>query len=308
VEEMEEIEKADFDQLDFSLRTTKGRVLVKGVFNPPVKGHWILNEWFNLLPATYENVLQHTGIDVSDVPEKYLDGFFVMVPKKDREDTAFIFSNYQGNLANLDPNVITKIERVKVEDPEYYLHQFVGLVPSGMTGLVFKKYKTISVEEYEALPFNKRYGMDFGSNDPSVLVEVMLHDNNIYLRTKFYKPHMTIDEIWEIIMGINEEIIADGQAKQTIESLNAKGGCWVTGSVKGPDSITAGIRKLKGYNIYICEDSVEMIDETNNYVWMTDKYGIPTDRPIDKHNHAWDATRYAIEDISPHDFEMKANY
>jgi phage terminase large subunit len=277
IEEAEEVSKDDFTQLDLSLRTTKGQVIVILVFNPPEKGHWILNDWFDLRPD-----------------EEHSD-FFHMQPKN-RKDTAYIFCNYKDNLEHLDPNVIVRAERLKETDLEYYLHKIVGLVPSGKTGRVFKTYNTISIEEYEQLPYEKRYGMDFGSNDPTTLQEVMVHDKNIYIRSKFYQSGMNFDHIVEKIKDIKQKIIADSQAKQTIDSLNARN-CWVTSSKKGADSVVTGIKKISSYNIYICEDSSGTIEEFNNYCWKQDRSGLPTDTPEDKNNHAIDAIRYAIEDI-----------
>jgi phage terminase large subunit len=124
----------------------------------------------------------------------------------------------------------------------------------------------------------------------------MVHDKDIYIRQKFYKSGMTIDDIEEGISEVNEEIIADSSAKQTIETLKARG-YWLEPSVKGADSVVNGIRQLLGYNIHICEDSIDVLKEFEEYTWKLDKFGLPTDQPIDKFNHAIDAIRYAIEKV-----------
>lgn len=301
IEEAEEVDKDDVTQLDLSLRTTKGQVVINFVFNPPEEGHWILDEWFVLLPATRELVKQHYGVDLIGISDAKLKGFFVMVPRTDRPDTAYIFSNYLDNLQHLDQGVIDRVERLKYSDIEYYLHKIVGLVPSGKTGLVFRTFSTISVEEYKALQFDKLYGLDFGSNDPTTLVEVQVHDDTIYIREKFYRSGMTIDDIDDAIRDIDSEITADSSAKQTIETL-VKRGRWVTPSVKGADSVEAGIRKISSYKIVICEDSKNVMHEFKNYSWKLDKFGLPTDKPEDRNNHAIDAIRYAIEDIESTDY------
>ena len=301
IEEAEETDKDDFTQLDLSLRTTKGQVVMYLVFNPPEKGHWTLNEWFDLLPATISLAKEIYGVDLTGITDDNLDGFFVMKPKL-RTDTAYIFSNYKDNLKHLDPNVIDRAERLKVTDLEYYLHKIIGLVPSGRTGRVFKKYTTISRQEYNGLPYNKLFGLDFGSNDPTTLIECMVHDKSIYISEVFYKQGMTIDDIDEQLLDINDKVIADSSAKQTIETLKMRGR-WLEASVKGADSVTDGIRKLLSYDIVIVEDSSNVLSEFENYVWKLDRFGIPTDKPEDKHNHAIDAIRYSIEDLESFDYE-----
>jgi len=293
IEEAEEVSQEDFTDFDLSFRTNKGQVCINLVFNPPEKGHWILTEWFDLLPATNELVEKHYGITLEDITDDQMNGFFVMVPK-DREDTSYIFSSYFDNIKNLDPSVLKRIDILKSSDLNYYLHKIIGLVPSGKTGRIFKNYSIIDDAEYDQLPYNKLYGMDFGSNDPTVLVEVMLHDKNLYVREVFYERNLTIDDIDEQIKNIQYEITADSSAKQTIETLNARGR-WVTSSVKGADSVVNGIMQLQGLNIHICKSSKNVIEEFENYCWKLDKFGLPTDTPEDKNNHAIDSIRYSIE-------------
>ena len=47
----DEIPEEDFTQLDDSLRTLKGDILVILLLNPPAKDHWIIKRWFDLLPS-----------------------------------------------------------------------------------------------------------------------------------------------------------------------------------------------------------------------------------------------------------------
>lgn len=292
IEEAEEIDKDDFTQFDFSFRTNKGQNIIVLVFNPPAlnsQGAWLYDEWFDLTPD----------------PDN--DGFFDIHPK-DRDDTEYIFSNYKVTEKHLDPSVVQKAEQMKQKDLAYYLHKIVGKVPSGRTGLIFKSFEIISVEEYERLEYNKKYGMDFGSIDPTTHIETMLHDGTLYIREKLYKTGMTTDDVDNHLRDYDSyETVCDSAEKMTIETLENRGR-YVTSAQKGSGSVMAGIRKLQSYKLVICEDSVNTIHETKNYVYRTDKHGIPMDEPEDKFNHAWDAIRYSVEDENPIEFDLKAEY
>jgi phage terminase large subunit len=51
---------------------------------------------------------------------------------------------------------------------------------------------------------------------------------------------------------------------------------------------------VKKFKLYITARSVNIIKEIKKYKWEIDKSGKPTNKPIDKFNHAMDGIRYAI--------------
>lgn len=280
IEEAEEVSYEDFMQLDLSLRTVKGQVTIILMFNPPVKGHWILKEWFHLEPsAEYE-------------------GYFVMVPRLDRNDTAYRFATYHENIVNLDVNVVSRMERLKETNLDYYLHKIMGLVPSGKTGRVFKQFSIIPKAQYDSLELTSYFGLDFGySNDPTACIEVKAHNNNLYICQRLYQPGLTNPQIYEKLEWIKDKITADSSEPKSIAELSDQG-LYIVGAKKGTDSVNNGIQKIQQYNIYITDDSTQTIDEFENYSWRLDKNKEPTDKPEDKYNHAIDALRYAVEELT----------
>jgi len=62
---------------------------------------------------------------------------------------------------------------------------------------------------------------------------------------------------------------------------------------KGANSITEGIGKVKQYQVYIV-NSPDIQKENKNYIWQKDSMGKPTNKPIDRWNHAKDAIRYGV--------------
>ncbi len=91
----------------------------------------------------------------------------------------------------------------------------------------------------------------------------------------------------------NQIVKADSADPRLIAELKLSG-LNVRPAEKGPDSIIAGIDKLKTKKLYVTKRSVNIIRELRNYAWETGKDGKPTNKPIDAFNHGIDAMRYAI--------------
>lgn len=68
-------------------------------------------------------------------------------------------------------------------------------------------------------------------------------------------------------------------------------------SLKGRDSVNAGIDLLKRFKIHLVSSDDNLIMEFRNYKWVTDKTGKLTNTPVDKNNHLIDAVRYATYSI-----------
>ena len=277
IEEAEEIDEHDFDQLDVSLRKKGVDIIVILSFNPPVKGHWILNRWFDLIPSEH-------------------DGYFNMKLKSECDDALHIHATYKDNIKNLNESSIKKFESFQTYRPDYYKHMILGLVPSMKTGLIFKNWRIISDQEYAECVRAERLGMDFGYNDPTTLIGVKKADTKLYVDQKLYEIELDVDMIKSKIEAFkNEEITADSSAKQAIETLKGAG-YWLKPSVKGADSIVDGIRNMQSYEILVTESSAGLIEELQNYCWETNQNKELKDKPKDEYNHAIDAIRYAIEE------------
>jgi len=91
-------------------------------------------------------------------------------------------------------------------------------------------------------------------------------------------------------------IWADSAEVRLIDELRRMG--WnIRPSIKGRDSINAGIDLLKRYKIHLTQDSNNAIQEFRNYKWDEDRSGKTINKPIDRHNHLIDALRYGTYSI-----------
>lgn len=262
-EAMELNSEEEFIKLNDSFRT-KGvdrKVLI--LFNPGTKRHWIHKRW-------------------------YIDG--TPNPKWDI-DHEFIHTTYHDNAENLDPKKIEEWERMKDMDIEYYKHHIMGEWQEGILGRIFNDWQ-VGIPEKDG-EYDTVYGIDFGfASDPATLVEVKKKNNRIYLKELIYSPGLTNDDLIQKMrkLGITsrDQIVADSAEPKSIEDLK-RAGFNVRPAYKGPDSIQAGINNLKQYEVYMHPDSSNLHNEAALYCW---KPG--TDKPIDEHNHAIDAVRYAL--------------
>ena len=110
---------------------------------------------------------------------------------------------------------------------------------------------------------------------------------------------MTTRDIHNFLIKENLEkspIYADSAEPRLINELRTMGHN-IFPSMKGRDSVNAGIDLLKRYKINILSKCDNAIREFRNYKWSEDKSGRLTNIPIDKDNHIIDPCRYATYSI-----------
>lgn len=139
------------------------------------------------------------------------------------------------------------------------------------------------------------YGLDFGfSNDPTGLVQVRIHKQNMYLKELLYRKGLTtpeLDQAMQFLIPKYSRISADSADPRTIEDLKRRGWANISASVKGKDSIVNGINWMKGFKLFVHTQSHNLKNELLNYQWLM-YGGKATNVAIDSHNHIIDAARY----------------
>lgn len=272
VNEAVEIEQAEFTQL--LLRTTDQIILD---YNPAYEQHWI-----------YDKVIPRN--DCTLIKSTYLDN-------------PFLSKEIRNEIERLKPTP----ENIAQGTADEVSWKIYGLGErAAHKGLIFTKAavcKSLPPEEEWKMQF---YGIDFGfTNDPSTLVKIILAHGDLYFKQLFYERRLTnlinaknpgqaSIEKYLVDLGIpkSARIWADSAEPKSIADLNGSGWKNLRAVTKGPDSVKAGIDVMLRYNLWITEDSVDMIKERNNYKWKQDSAGNSTNEPIDAWNHAWDAARY----------------
>ena len=213
-----------------------------------------------------------------------------------RPDVVVIHSTYKDN-KHLSPSQIAEIESHR-KDENWWRVYGLGL-EGRLEGLVFPDWDTV-----DRMPegCRVRYGMDFGFNDPTTLVKVGVLGDHLYLEELLYSPGMITGEVSRKMSALGlqkhaDRILGDAAAAEQIETLYRDG--WnIHPCKKGRGSITEGISRMKEYHIHVIASSENLQREFLNYTWEKDRYDNTLDVPIDSFNHAIDACRYALGDLS----------
>ena len=218
--------------------------------------------------------------------------FWAHTELKTESECTWLHSTYIDN-PFLTLAQIKEIERNKKN--ENWWRIYGEGVMGQLEGLVFPEIKQI--DYFPDVAFT--YGLDFGyTNDPTALVKVGINGDNIYFDEIIYRTNLTNAEIIALLKSngikpMHDEIFADSAEPKSINEIFLAG-FNIKGAAKGKDSIMAGIDRIKQYNIHITKRSTNLIREFRNYVWVTDKEGKPTNKPVDAFNHGIDACRYSI--------------
>lgn len=278
IEEADEIPEADFMQLDDSLRTLKGDIIIIFLLNPPPKDHWILSRWFNLVPSAFKD-------------------FYVPSLKSDVKDAIFIRTSYKDNEKNLAPQSVINYESYKNTKPDHYYNMVRGLVPEVARGKIYDNW-----EEIDEIPAEARLkvkGLDFGyTNDPTALVDIYEWNKCYIVDEQLYEVGLVNPQIAKTIGNNSVITIGDNAEPKSIKEIQMHG-VKIIGSSKGKGSVNQGIDSVKSKKIYYTKRSTNIKKEKDNYIWVIDKDGTITNTPRDLFNHAMDAIRYGISFLNP---------
>ena len=215
-----------------------------------------------------------------------------------RDDCALCITTYRDN-PHLPQTLIDEIERYRTKDPEYWKVFGEGERGANRQGQIFTHFQKV-----ESLPIGRYfYGLDFGkTNDPTALVRCYLDGERLYSEEVIYQTNLTSSEIVKLMKQAdvkqNDIIWADSAEPLMIREIK-QAGFDIRAATKGAGSVSGGIDKLKSLDVFVTNQSKNIIRESQWYVWNIGKDGKPTNEPKDLHNHSMDALRYAAQEIRP---------
>lgn len=208
-----------------------------------------------------------------------------------RDDCTLIKSTYLDNLQYLDPAIVKEIERFRELDKNYW--RIYGLGERGIS-----EAKVFSNWEYcDKLPEGDSiFGEDFGFNDPSAIVEIVIKEKNLYIDERLYQTHLTNSELIEKMkaLEVSKEryIYADSAEPQRIEEIK-QAGFNVIGAEKGQGVVKKQIDDIKSYKIYITKRSTNLLKEFKSLSYKTKGEQI-LDEILDVNAHLIAGLRYAV--------------
>ncbi len=148
------------------------------------------------------------------------------------------------------------------------------------------------------------YGADWGfSVDPTVLMRCWIHNRVLYLEHEAYGVGVDVDDtpkLFESVPASKGHIIrADSARPETISYMRRHGYSRLLGVSKRKGSVEDGVEHLRSYErIVIHPRCHHAAEEARLWSYKVDKLtGDVLPDLVDKHDHCWDAVRYALEPI-----------
>lgn len=261
IEESEELSWNDFAQIKLRLRYPNksghaNQVLLS--HNPTDEFHWTKTE-----------VIDHA------------DGKGISVLHSTYRDNPFLPEDYKREL-----------ERLQDVDLAYYRIYALGQY-AVVKNLIYSNYVVDSVLP-DVTPL--AYGLDFGFNNPSALVEVRVRDGELYLRQLVYESGLTnsvlIERLNSVISARFKLVVpvyADSAEPARIVEIRRAGY-----DIRAADKdVMRGIDLVKRYKLHIGADSPDLLKEVRSYKWREDRNGRVLEEPVKLNDHLADALRYA---------------
>ena len=210
-------------------------------------------------------------------------------------DVLEIVSTYRDN-PFLDQDYVNMLLGLREEDPNYFKIYAEGEYGS-VEGLVYSNWDTRAIE---GAPDDVYYGLDFGFNNPTALIEIAEKDKELYLSEKVYQNKLTTEDLLVMMaaggVAKKAKMTADSEDPKAIEEI-FRADYNIHPAEKGPGSVRRGIDLCKRKRIHINPSSVNLIKEFKAYKWKTDKNGNPLDEPVKFLDHGMDATRYGVQGV-----------
>lgn len=197
-----------------------------------------------------------------------------------------IHSTYKDN-PFLEPAIVRELDELVNKDETYYQIYALG-IPAHGREKVFTNWKQGEFPK----DLQYFYGMDFGWNDPTSIVQCAYRDGHLYLKEILYESYLRTPELVKMMQsrGVSKEheIFADSARPDIIADL-VQEGFWVS---KANKKIEEGIQWMRSNQLVIDPASTNLIQELSNYNYKKIHEKV-TDVPVDFFNHAIDAARYA---------------
>lgn len=223
-------------------------------------------------------------------------------------DTTYITLTYLDNEA-LTSREVANIESHKPKPGEEPSNWWVvyGLGQIGtLEGNVYSGWAETTAAEIEKNGKLVRYGLDFGfSNDETALVAIYEMEDKLGLVEKIYQKGILGSQYGDVLRQNNIDpnvlIVADSARPEIIAEIQNEGFRGI-GADKNPGSVLRGIDRVAQRQIVYCGNNLKR--EYLSYAWRKKRSGEILDEPEDGNDHALDAVRYAVDDLSRKRFDF----
>lgn len=271
VEELFEVEKEIFDQLNMRMRGNKPNQQIFCSFNPCSMYSWIYDFCVTSPPSSFK-LIHSTYKDNRFLPKAYVEALEDMYRTNVRKSVVYC-------------------DGLWGQDPDGLVFQNVKVKPFNIDELMSNK------------SFELRIGVDTGFIDSTAIVVSLFNHSTreCYVVKEVYKERLSLDQIYRElekngIIALRKPIYVDSADQRSISFLKSKS-VNVRPAIKGKGSIEAGISFLQNYTINVHPTCINTIKELETYSYFKDpKTGRYVDDKYEKvyGDHAIDALRYSV--------------
>jgi phage terminase large subunit len=213
-----------------------------------------------------------------------------------RNDVDFITLTYKDN-EGLPKSVVESIETRK-ENRNWWLVYGEGQLGEH-EGKIFSDWQIIDTIPHEARL--ERYGVDFGyTNDPTAIVALYRYNGSFIVDEITFQKGLSNKQIADVLlMRPTSLVMCDSAEPKSIDELKTYG-INALPATKGPGSVLQRIQYVKDQRVSVTKQSINVIKEYRNYLWMKDRDGKIINEPDHIWSHSMDAICYAMHSLKPY--------
>ena len=219
-----------------------------------------------------------------------------------KKSAGFCKLTYLDNEA-LNPSIRESLEEERGDGTSNWWRVY-GLGEIGsLEGNVYEGWTP--VEEVPEGFVLKRYGVDFGYNDPTVVVGVYENEQNpneICVKTFLYQTKLTMPQVIEVCKQLPDGLfVCDNSQPSAIKDMCNNRlravGCNKTPGEKETSGKRYNIGLVQRRKVFYLDSDEDLKREFLTYAWRKKRTGETLDEPQDGHDHAMDAIAYAVRDL-----------
>lgn len=212
---------------------------------------------------------------------------------KTQPNSKLIWSTYKDNKF-LIPSARNVLENLVNLDIAFYKIYCKGEWAQ-ISGLIYPNY---TIDNYFPQQYSV-YGLDFGFEHPTALIETTIIDKNAYVKNYIYESGLNqsdlIIKMRSLGLEQSKELFVSPERADLIDLLK-NSGFNAKPAKTGAGSVFDGIMFCKQFQIHVAQNNTELINEFLSYKWKTDKEGNPVtpEQPVKFKDDGVDAFRYGL--------------
>lgn len=216
--------------------------------------------------------------------------FWVHEQYKNNPNAEIFISDHRHN-ENVPDKIREKIEALKEKDVELWRVYARGMTGK-IEGLIYRHWQIVDYWPDKDI-IGRAYGLDFGYNHPTALVEIAWTEDDFFVHELVYESGLITSELINRMktLELKRDVViwADSARPDAIDEIKQAG----FNIEQADKSVKDGINAVKAKTLKLYR-SPNGVKELRAYRWKTDRNNKPIDEPVKVNDDFADAMRYGI--------------